>query len=154
MYGINSKNGGALRGVWLTQADAERVACQRSRNDMKSGTWYVTDKNQQRVAAFQNGSDVSEREGIVRATQEGEVFRVVTQSGAVHEARVTWRSGEFKMRRRVVTIGGQREEFNEEYAKRACVAVTAGRANIAVAEILAEGEPTRAEIIAAAGGAR
>jgi hypothetical protein len=152
MYGINSKNGGALRGVWLTQADAERVACQQSRNDAKAGTWYVTDKNQQRVAAFQNGSDVSEREGIAR--EKPEVFRVIDQRGNVHEAFVTWRSGEFKMRRRVVTIGKQREEFNEEYAKRACVAVTAGRANIAVAEILADGEPTRAELLAAAGGAR
>ncbi len=150
MYGINSKNSGSVRGVWLTQASAERCACQQSRDDAKAAVWYVTDKNQQRVAAFQRGSDVSEREGITRAEEEGEVFRVIDQRGNVHEARLTWRSGEFKMRRRVVTIGGQREEFNEEYAKRACVAVTAGRANIAVAEILADGEPTRAELIAEA----
>lgn len=151
MYGINSKNGGALRGVWLTQADAERVACQKSR-DFPGDVYYVTDKNQQRVAAFQNGSDVSERDGIAR--EKAEVFRVIDQRGNVREARLTWRSGEFKVRRCVVTIGGQREEFNVEYAERACVAVTAGRANIAVAEILADGEPTRAELLAAAGGAR
>lgn len=147
MYGINSKNGNSLRGVWQTQASAESHACQKSRNE-PGDVYYVTDENEQRVAAFQKGSDVSEREGIVR--EKAEVFRVIDQRGNVHEARMTWRVGEFKMRRRVVIIGGQREEFNEEYAKRACVAVTAGRANIAVAEILADGEPTRAELIAEA----
>lgn len=147
MYGIKSKDGGSIRGEWQTQSSAEGHACQKSRN-FPGDVYYVTDENQHRVAAFQSGSDVSEREGIAR--EKAEVFRVVDQSGNVHEARMTWRTGEFKMRRRVVVIGKHREEFNEEYAKRACVAVTAGRANIAVAEILADGEPTRAELIAEA----
>ncbi len=151
MYGINTKNGRTIRGAWQTQSSAGSHACQKSRNE-PDDVYYVTDENGQRVAVFQKGSDVSEREGIHR--EVAEVFRVIDQRGNVHEASLTWRSGEFKMRRRVVTIGKHREEFHEGYAKRACVAWAAGQANIAVAEILAVGEPTRAELIASTGGVR
>ncbi len=146
MYGINTKNGRTIRGMWLTLNDAERDAHKESNRSLLD-VYYVTDENQQRVAAFQNGTDVSRREGI--ACEAAEKFCVVSENGSIYDATVMRRGTT-----RVVTIVGERREFGSARSKRSCVASAAGDAGIDVSEILADGEPTRAELIASTGGVR
>ena len=75
-----------------------------------------------------------------------ETWRVIDADGAKHEATVDVRDGDDAAALTVAIGRGGRDTYHRATSIRAAIAREAWAADIAVAEILAPGQPSRAEI--------